>query len=521
MKILLVVPTFHYKGPYPSYLSISDFPTGLAYIASALKEAGHEVTGLNLNNDTQYKSSYMLMANRIYKALQKDKYGLIGLGGLCIDYAFIKDAMGVIRKYTDTPIVLGGGIINNDAEFIFNLLKPNFCIIGEAEEAIVELANVLDNEITPIDYDIDNLGYLKDGKAVFTRTNYKYPDIDNKPFPDYDVFGGEEMVNNYSMATRVLYRYPRLYPRPMTIVTARHCPFNCSFCIHRGGPKYRARSIENILAEVKELYDKYKFNILIIADELFATNKKRLAEFCAGVLSGREQYGWDFDWMFQTHANARLDKETLELAKEAGCYFFSYGIESASPKVLESMNKKLKISQIIETIKLAGEVGIGFGGNLLFGDPIEDEETISDTLDFYAQHCQSSQIFLSMLVPYPGCKIFDYCIETGIITDKKQYYETIDEIIYNMTSMPNGVFAQWVNFLSVLEKSWMMTEATEGRVEKDPTPEPMGSLVYKVSAQCPYCKKGVEYRGIWLNTPRFLGVGCTKCNKKIRVNVNG
>lgn len=147
-----------YKRGYPSFLSVTDFPSGFAYIASALREAGHDVVGLNLNNITGYDSAHHMISNEIYKALQ-DKPDLIGTGGLCIDYAFIKDAMGIIRNLApEIPIVLGGGIINNDAEYVFNLLKPDFCIVGEAEETIVKLANILEGGSGDFE-SIDNIGY--------------------------------------------------------------------------------------------------------------------------------------------------------------------------------------------------------------------------------------------------------------------------------------------------------------------------------------------------------------------------
>ncbi len=57
--------------------------------------------------------------------------------------------------------------------------------------------------------------------------------------------------------------------------------------------------------------------------------------------------------------------------------------------------------------KVCKEVGIGFGGNLLFGDPAETEDTIHETLDFWAKYCQQSLVFLAMVIPYPGCKIFE------------------------------------------------------------------------------------------------------------------
>ena len=155
--------------------------------------------------------------------------------------------------------------------------------------------------------------------AKFTGTDYKYRDINFMPFPDYEPFGIKEMIDDYSMATRVLYRYSRPEPRPYNIVASRSCPFACTFCVHKHrGVPYRARSIENVMEEIKVSYDKYNFNVLILLDELFAVNKSRLDDFSNAVLEGKDEYGWDFDWMFQTHANAKFDLDSLKLAKKAG-----------------------------------------------------------------------------------------------------------------------------------------------------------------------------------------------------------
>ena len=140
MKVLLIVPTHRYSIEYPSFLSFSDFPTGYGYLVSALKEAGHEVSGCNPNNVVGYPNAYMMIQDVISKRIEEVKPDLIGLGGLCTDYAFLRDAIGIIRQL-DIPVVLGGQIVTNDAEWIFNDLKPDYAIVGEGEEAVVGLAN--------------------------------------------------------------------------------------------------------------------------------------------------------------------------------------------------------------------------------------------------------------------------------------------------------------------------------------------------------------------------------------------
>ncbi len=160
MKILLCIPTHHYPS-HPTFLSFSDFPQGMAYLAGALKSAGHDVIGCNPNNLPNYPTVRDMLTDVLRKRLTPD-IGLIGLGGLCTDYTFLRDVIRILWKLAPTtPIVLGGNIITNDAEFIFNHLKPDFAIVGEGEETIVQLANMIQSGRKNY-HDIDNLCYWRE-----------------------------------------------------------------------------------------------------------------------------------------------------------------------------------------------------------------------------------------------------------------------------------------------------------------------------------------------------------------------
>ncbi len=501
MRVLLIAPTASYNGLDSNFMSNTDFPSGLAYLASALRNAGHEVFGLNPNNDSTYNSAYEMLYKKIFRSLKDTQPQLIGLGGLCVDYKFFKDAIQIIRALLpDVPIVCGGGIITNDTEFVFRTLHPDFCIVSEAEEAFVRLAEML--ESGKRDYDqIDHLGYWKEGTPKFTRQTFEYMDIDKLCFPDYEPFRIEEMFK-YSLAGRPLFRYMRTDPRPMTIVTARSCPYRCTFCIHRKWePKYRARSIENIMQEIGFLYERYHFNILVILDELFVVTKQKFREFCAALIDGRRNFGWDFDWLFQTHAGAALGGEDLKMAKEAGCYFFSYGLESASPKVLASMKKQSRPSQIAEAIKLADAAKLGFGGNFIFGDVAETPETITESMDFFFRYCQGNHIYFSDVQPYPGSALFANCVEKGLVPDKLEFYEHINENTFNMTSMSNALWLPWIKKLGPWSNSFSWEKSADAfcaTKELETTANSIafdsGTSIWNVGAKCPYCTKEVYYR---------------------------
>ncbi|MBI5671912.1 MAG: radical SAM protein [Nitrospirae bacterium] len=408
---------------------------------------------------------------------------------------------------------MGGSVITYDQEFIHSTLKPDYSLAGEADDTVVMLAEVLEGrgalEAIP------NLCYQTDGRLTFTEKNLKFGrDLNEQPFPDYSMFDIEGMLEA-SMAARPLYRFYRKDPRIMPIVTARECPFACTFCLHGHGgrAKYRARTTENVMEEIKQLYDRYQFNILILLDSL---------------MEYRRRYGWDFNWMFQTHANARLNLESLMLAKEAGCSYFSYGLESASKRVLKSMKKGTQPEQYAEAIAMADQAQIGFGGNFIFGDPAETPETISETLTFYRDHCSDIHCFMSGIQPYPGSALYGVCQDMGLMPDKLVFYQTIDQKVFNMTQMPD---AQWIGYLRAIvafdslplcktvDVTRIIRRALQNRMTVN-----SGRQFWELFAECPHCNKSFSY--IELTEPDRVPThglqiitGCEHCCKRIRLNV--
>jgi anaerobic magnesium-protoporphyrin IX monomethyl ester cyclase len=524
---MLVVPTFSYQYEYPRFLSLSDFPTGLAYIASALKSAGHEVIGVNPNNDPGHSSQRRMLESHLISALEEKAPDIVGLGGLCTDYPFLRDSLSIIRKHAKSlPIVLGGGMVNNDPDFAMSDLKPDFCVAGEAEEVLVRLIAHIEKGQEDI-ATIPNIGFWAGSTPTFTKRDYCYPDLDGRCLPDYDEFGVMKMLDDYSIVTRYLYRYSREFPRPMTIVTARSCPFSCSFCVHKRGPRYRARSIDNIVKEIRYHYERFHFNVLIILDELFAVKKDRLREFCRALIKGRKEEGWDFDWCFQTHASAAFQAEDLGLAREAGCYLFGYGLESASPSVLKSMNKKTKPSQIIETIDRAREARVGFGGNFIFGDVAENATTIGETMDFFARYCQDQHVYFALVRPYPGSRLFDTCLEKGIIGNRKHFYDHIDESLLNMTSIQDNLWYQWIRAMMILAGNywWVKTaEVISCKKEQQEMTSPamrfLGQFFCRITLRCPHCEMVLSYLEPSPAQPpekqRTLSGACARFLKSIR-----
>ena len=531
MRVALVVPALSY--PNLECMTVLHFPNGLACLAGALKRSGHQVIGLNPNNDFNHPSAAAMIYGKLKQMIENERPQLVGLTGLCTDYHFLKAAISIIRSVDPgVPIVCGGGIITHDAEFIFNHFKPDFAVMGEGEEVLCQLTHLL--ETGNDDFaSIPNLWYWKDGSACFSRVDYNYPDINTRAFPDYEPFDFKTIMEEYTLAQFYQIRYKRPDAKVMPIVTARSCPFNCSFCVHTRGPKYRARPMESILEEIRLNYDKYKFNVLFIVDELFAINRQRLTDFCQGINEGRQKYGWDFNWVFNTHASAGFRREELQVAKDAGCSFFSYGVESASPKVLASMNKKVKPSQLAEATTLAEEVGLGFGGNFIFGDIAETSETMMESLNFFARHCMDFFVSLIYVCVYPGSKLFEYCLDNRIIPDKLTHYETYykTDRLLKINSMTDYAWDRWKQFITIVYHTsdipFLKTAVAHYyyREPKEIQYQPgRWKAIWKVHFSCPHCAEEIFCRellydkDVYQEAASFV-TACPACSKRFNVHL--
>lgn len=488
MRVSIIVPMQSYKFAYPSPMAMCDFPSGLAYVAGALRAAGHEVFGCDTNNRFGFSSAKEAAQVTIRRHLNEHQPEVVLTGGICTDFAFLRDAIATVRKWSDSvPVVLGGGIVTYDPQAIVRLLAPDFAIQGEAEHTAPRLLSAIGGGEAQLHAIPNLLWQTKEGCVASTQTDFRYPPIDSLPWPAFDVFNARETIDRYSLGARALYRYPRLNPRPWTLVAGRGCPFRCTFCVHDRPITYRTRKIENIMAELSDYWDLYRFNILVVLDELFAPNRQRLIEFCEGMLAMRRQHrGWDVAWTFQTHANAGLTRADIRLAKESGCYAFSYGMESASPAVLASMRKNSSPAQIAEVVPHCVAEGVGFGGNFIFGDPAETASTIDETMRFFGRHCETLHMSLGSIQPYPGSALYARCVANGTVPSPAQFYEQIDERRYTMApGLPAKAFAMWCGLVGYLGGKGAWHRGAKGKVIWEERGPEFDTLL--VRANCPYC----------------------------------
>ncbi|OAI08664.1 hypothetical protein A1342_16000 [Methylomonas methanica] len=387
----------------------------------------------------------------IKNVLDNQNIDLIGISGLTVAFNEIDRLMQEIRRINPRiPIVLGGGITSVEGELMMNTLRPDFAVVGEGEFIFSRLLNTLESGGDASK--IAGIWCWEDTRPKYTGEGESPKDLDELPLPDLDSFGIRDHIQLQGEGGQYSYHLTRLdFGRSFPISASRSCPFKCTFCHHAGMGTYKKRDIVKVVDQIEDYIKTYGINGFSIYDELFSANKARVVEFCSLL----KERNINIKWFCQLRMD-QLDFSMLQMMRDSGCNYISFGIESGSDVVLGSMKKKITKQIISDAVKIVREAKIGIQANFLFGDPIETEETIRESLQFQ----EDNQLYFcdwSAVVPYAGTPIYNFAVEKGLIQDREIFMRSLCNIsgyLYNsqinMTQMSDDQYKDWYIYLREL-----------------------------------------------------------------------
>ncbi|HOW27043.1 MAG TPA: radical SAM protein, partial [Elusimicrobiota bacterium] len=194
--------------------------------------------------------------------------------------------------------------------------------------------------------------------------------LDRLPFPLFTAFPMEL----YTDQTRI----------PMA--ASRGCVWACHFCsTHSFWPGYSYMSGDRIFAEVEHHKSVFPHRAHFEFYDIAANGKpetlERFSELAAAFIDvGRPEK--NFRWKINAVIRPEMTAALLKKMYNGGCQDIIYGIESASPRVLKSMNKHFRVEVAERVLRDTHEAGIRAIANFMFGFPGETEEDFQQTLDF-------------------------------------------------------------------------------------------------------------------------------------------
>ena len=481
LNYLLVIPRLVQK--------IGDgysFPLGIAYISSSMKKAGYNVFTLNLN-DIEGEVSEIVKGD-----IYKNAINVLARGGLSFQYNTIRQVLDAAKMVSESIVtIVGGGIITSDPTAAMEALGcADYGVIGEGEATIIDLCKYLENGGDSSE--VDGIIFKKGKSHITTKPRKEIEDLDSLPWPDYEGFGLDKFLAA-APSVSGLNRKNTVF-----MIASRSCPYNCTFCFHSVGNKYRQRSLDDFFKELDYMVSRYKIDFICLADELFAKRKARVKEFCSRIKK------YNIRWWAQFRIDS-VTPELLPILKDGGCEVMSFGLESADDRILKSMRKGTTVLQIEKTLKTVYDAGVSMEGAFIFGDIEETLETANNTLNWWRDHSEY-KINLNLITVYPGSYLYKYACDKGIIRDKVKFIRDGCPQV-RVSKLSDSEFSELIK--KIMEAPMTLAKVLSG-VEVDAVDYERGRL--DVKGVCTACRTLNRWPDIKLFTTNFIG--CHNCGQR-------
>jgi len=389
-------------------------PIGLAHIAAVLREDDVEVKIIDAK-------SLNMSHKETCDAVLVEAPGVVGI---TVFTSQLRSALITAREIKENlpgvKIAVGGPHVHAQYEELIKEKKViDICVRLEGEITMAEVVHAIADGS---DFgDIPGIPFRAGDKVIVNPDRPFIENLNALPFPARDLLPNHVYRGAIGHGERSLF----------TLISAsRGCPFSCDFCsVPRFWRCSRRRSVDDVIAEMREVYSKFGIEYMRFTDEVFVLNTKWVNEFCQRMIDSdlNENIVWSCDARVDL-----VDEAILQKMSQAGCKVIFYGIEFGNQNILDDCGKGIKIEQIYKAIDLSKKVGISPTGNFMLGYPTETKETIEDTIKL-ALSLDLETCSFSIVTPFPGCKLHNYCRDQGLLKtddwEQFNYFHPAESVI--------------------------------------------------------------------------------------------
>ena len=387
MRILFVAPrSYNPKQMYREY------PLGIGYLGTILKQNGHDVRVFDQNVEG-------LDDDGLLKLVSEFQPEIAGFSVITPNYPVARKQIHRLKELHPELRIVAGGI--HATLFPDDLIADgaDVVVLGEGEPVILELVEAITNE--------EKLRRLpgllfraRDGAVVRTGGHCQTTSLNDLPFVD-----------------RNLYNLPKYTHHSM--LASRGCPHHCAFCCNYTGTVRNdgvgIRRHESVIAEMEHLRDAHGAREIFFADDIFLPRKQDILEFC----SANARRGVGVKWIGQMRAD-RVDLKIAEAMRAAECQRIYFGVESGSDRILRDAKKGMTTEQIRRGIQAAKDAGLRVKTGWIYGLPGSLEEQYQ-SIPFMLE-MRPHDISIHQLIPFPGTIYYTEPARFGIrIADPKAF----------------------------------------------------------------------------------------------------
>jgi anaerobic magnesium-protoporphyrin IX monomethyl ester cyclase len=397
--------------PYP--------PLGTLYAASFMREQGYEVALFDamLANGPGEWATMLKQVKPRFVVIYEDNFNYLSKMSLL---RMREAAVQMVKaaKVGGCTVIVSGADMTDHPDVYLNA-GADVVIIGEGESTLHELVANLSNSES-ID-DVAGIALLRDGQVFKTLPRPIITDLDELPFPAWDLVD----MDRYRNVWMTHHGYTS-----MNLITTRGCPFHCNWCAKPiWGQRYNARSPQNVADELLWLKQNFDPDHIWFMDDIMGINDRWIEQF-ADELDSR---GLRIPFKSLNRADLLLRGDTIPALARAGADIVWIGAESGSQKILDAMDKGTQVEQIYEATRKCHSHGIKVAFFLQFGYPGETREDIEKTLTM-VRDLMPDDIGISVSYPLPGTPFHERVREE--LQDRANWIDSQD-----MAMLYQGPFA--------------------------------------------------------------------------------
>jgi radical SAM superfamily enzyme YgiQ (UPF0313 family) len=324
------------------------------------------------------------------------------------------------------PILFGGIHPSTVPHKVIQEACVDIVCVGEGDAPLAELMESIRRG--RIDTGIKNLWFKTEtGRIINNPGRLEIQDIDSLPWPDKALFEEHVCIPNYYLA-----------------MTARGCPFACTFCSlsfmakeseKLGGKRIRQRSVDLALEELRRARDRYHPAWIDIKNNTFTANRKWTLEFC-------RRYPAEVGIPFKVFAHPlTMTDDVARALKSAGCWGVQLGVESYDDDVRRDiLNRKEANAHIDKAVEAMDRAGLPYTLDYILGLPGQTEQELLRAAYFFLGRTACYRISPYMLAYLPKLDIVEHGLRLGQITQA------------DVDALENGLHNHYLSTGSILGK---------------------------------------------------------------------
>ena len=375
------------------------YPLGVAVIAQACRQLGHEVklydylaAGKSESDlivaATQYKPDFVGISLRNLDDNVDSSYKIDNT----TKFARIGNLVQQIKTAIKAPVILGGSAFSLMPDTILDLTEADYGIVGEGENAIAQLIADLEN-------------HNKSERIIYGS---------------HSSIAGSEIKGGLYDQSLVEYYYNQ--SDFINVQTKRGCPFQCAYCTYPSleGREFRYRNNDEVIDEITRLKTNYGCSNFFFTDSIFNDPAGRYRQLLEDIIVKDLNIKWTAYF-----TPCGLAKDDIDLCKRAGLFAVELGTDASNSTALKGLNKMFDWNDVVNANNIVAQAGIACAHSVIFGGPDETYQTLEEGIE-NCRRLENCVIFgFGGVRIYPDSPLLERAVAEGVVEESTSLLDPV------------------------------------------------------------------------------------------------